>query len=209
MDPSQQQSDPDDHPTAFEVASYDEAIGLPEADLESLEQAARAVRQEYRDCSKWKKLSCEKVSLVAESQRGVVHVVHVDGAIDFDWTWEGAVAFRPRSEAGLIDRREFADPETVEQAALWSGEILEVDQQTRCLFVSLDNPEVTPVPGEFCVRPFEFLASLNTIYNGDFGPASRGWRSVSIKSVGPSHYFNHIRRSKSNCKRWEIIWSTC
>lgn len=152
---------------SFSIASYEEALGLPAADPEMLKEAARAVRQEYRDCSKWKKLHCEKVSVVAESERGIVHVVHVEGAVDFDWTWEGAIAFRPRNEVGLIDTQAFVDPATLEQNSLWSGEILEVDEENGSLFISLDNPEVTPVPGGFCVRPFEFLAALNSIYNGD------------------------------------------
>lgn len=152
---------------ALSIARYEEALGLPAADAQMLEEAARAVRQEYRDCSKWKKLRCEKVSVVAESDRGVVHVVFVEGAVDFDWTWEGAIAFRPRSEAGLIDTQEFVDPAMVEQNALWSGEILEVDEENGSLFISLDNPEVTPVPGDFCVRPFEFLAALNSIFNDE------------------------------------------
>jgi superfamily I DNA/RNA helicase len=149
------------------IASFDEALRLPPADPELIQQAARAVRQEYRDCSKWKKLHCEKVSVVAESERGIVHVVHVEGEVDFDWTWEGAIAFRPRSETGLVDTQAYAAPEVVEQSSLWSGEILEVDEQNCCLFISLDNPEVTPVPGDFCVRPFEFLAVLNAVYNDD------------------------------------------
>ena len=151
---------------SFRIASFDEALGLPPATADLIEQSARAVRQEYRDCSKWKKLTCEKVSVVAESDRGIVHVVQVEGAVDFDWTWEGAIAFRPRSE-GLVDAQDYAAPEVVEQSALWSGEILEVDEQNGYLFISMDNPEVTPVPGEFCVRPFEFLAALNAIYNDD------------------------------------------
>ncbi len=208
---SQPSRQSDSEPTAFNIASFDEALGLPEADLECIEQAARAVRQEYRDCSKWKKLSCEKVSVVAESERGIVHVVHVEGAIDFDWTWEGAVAFRPRSEAGLVDRREFADPETIEQAALWSGEILEVDEQNRCLFVSLDNPEVTPVPGDFCVRPFEFLAALNTIYNDEaFDMARVELRRRLLAACGDVH--PEVRRPNSASLPelldwWQTSWS--
>ena len=123
---------------SFVIARYDEALGLPVAEAKMLEEAARAVRQEYRDCSKWKKLRCEKVSVVAESERGVVHVVFVEGAVDFDWTWEGAIAFRPRSEAGLIDTHDFVDPAIVEQNSLWSGEILEVDEENSSLFISLD-----------------------------------------------------------------------
>ena len=214
MNQSHRQSDSDSGPTAFEFASFDEALGLPEADLECLEQAAKAVRQEYRDCSKWKKLSCEKVSVVAESDRGIVHVVHVEGAIDFDWTWEGAVAFRPRSESELIDRKDFADPDAIEQEALWSGEVLEVDEQNRCLFVSMDNPEVTPVPGDFCVRPFEFLAALNTIYNDEaFELARIELRRRLLAACGDVHPDTSRSTSESLPelldwwhKSWSVLW---
>ncbi len=194
------------------IASFDEALGLPAAGPELIEQSARAVRQEYRDCSKWKKLTCEKVSVVAESDRGIVHVVHVEGAVDFDWTWEGAIAFRPRSESGLIDTQAYAAPEVVEQSSLWSGEILEVDEQNCCLFISLDNPEVTPVPGDFCVRPFEFLAALNSIYNDD---AFEQVRESELPrrlnaSCGDVHPVKQIAAQQSLSELldwWQFSWS--
>ncbi|MCA9219078.1 MAG: hypothetical protein KDA71_02055, partial [Planctomycetales bacterium] len=53
----------------------------------------------------------------------------------------------------------------LEDDNVWSGEIVEVDEQNGCLFVVLDNPEAMPVVGPFFVRPFEFLSVLNSIYN--------------------------------------------
>ena len=81
----------------FQPARFHADLGLPPANDQLLKDAATAIRQEYRDCSKWKRLSCSKVSIFAERDRGTVWVVHVGSSVEFDWTWEGAVAFRPKS----------------------------------------------------------------------------------------------------------------
>ena len=78
------------------VARFDKDLYLPETPLE-LTEPAKAVRQEYRDCSQWKRLRCRGVSVYAERDRGTVFVVQVGNSVEFDWTWEGAVAFRPKS----------------------------------------------------------------------------------------------------------------
>ena len=215
MRQSRRQPDFDSEPLALNVASFNEALRLPAADPELTEQAARAVRQEYRDCSKWKKLHCEKVSVVAESERGIVHVVHVEGTVDFDWTWEGAVAFRPRPEAQLLDTQAYANPELVEQSSLWSGEILEVDEQNGCLFISLDNPEVTPVPGDFCVRPFEFLAALNSIYNDEAFEQVRETELPRRLKAACGNIHPEVQRESSHSlpalrdwwqRSWSVLW---
>ena len=132
----------------------------------SLEESAKAVRQERRDCSKWKRLQSRRVSVFSERNRGTVFVIHVGSSVEFDWTWEGAVAFRPKSidDFGMLS--DFALENTVHNdQAVWSGEILEVDEQNGCLFVSVDDPESVPTTGSFFVRPFEFLAELDSVYN--------------------------------------------
>ncbi len=151
----------------FVPARFPVEFRLPEADRKLLDDAAVAVRQEFRDCSKWKRLRCRKVSIFAERDRGTIYVVDVGGSVEFDWTWEGAKAFRPKS---LDDNGKFSDA-TYEAAAyedeiVWSGEILEVDERNGCLFIALDNPEAKPTAGSFFVRPFEFLEGLDAVYNG-------------------------------------------
>lgn len=102
----------------------------------------RAIRQEYNDCSKWKRLQCHKVSVIAHRDRGTVCVVHVASTVDFDWTWEGVQAFRPSS---IDDEDNFVDPTydnaNYSDAIAWSGEIVEVDERNSCLFLTIDNPE--------------------------------------------------------------------
>jgi len=139
---------------------------LPPADDQLLKDAATSVRQEFRDCSKWKRLRCRKVSIFAERDRGTVYVVHVGSSVDFDWTWEGAVAFRPKS----LDENALFSDFSYENAAyedeiVWQGEVLEVDERNGCLFISLDNPEAMPTTGSFFVRPFEFLSVLDAVFN--------------------------------------------
>lgn len=152
----------------FEPACFQSCLGLPDGDDQQLKDTAVAVRQEYRDGSRWKRLNCQRVSIFAERDRGTVFVVHVGSSVEFDWTWEGAKAFRPKS---LDDNERYSDrfyeEADYEDEILWSGEIVEVDERNGCLFISLDDPERTPKAGPFFVRPFEFLSVLDSIYNGD------------------------------------------
>ncbi len=136
------------------------------AGAEWLRSPAKAVRQEYHDSSQWKRLRCHRVSLFSERERGTVFVVHVGSSVEFDWTWEGAVAFKPRSIDDFEMLSDLALENTVhDDEIVWSGEILEVDEQNGCLFLSVDNPESMPTTGAFFVRPFEFLAVLDAVYN--------------------------------------------
>ncbi|MEZ6057200.1 MAG: AAA domain-containing protein [Planctomycetaceae bacterium] len=169
MDDESEEVDHDDDamPIAeFQPARFRARLGLPVADDQLLADAAIAVRQEYRGCSQWKRLRCRKVSLFAERDRGTVYVVHVGSSVEFDWTWEGAVAFRPKS----LDENALFSDSTYENAGyddeiVWKGEVLEVDERNGCLFISLDNPEAMPTIGSFFVRPFEFLSVLDSVFN--------------------------------------------
>ena len=147
------------------VAGFDSDLLLPPSPCE-LTEPAKAVRQEYRDCSHWKRLTCRRVSVYSERERGTVFVIHVGSSFEFDWTWEGAVAFKPKSMDDLGMLSDIALESTVHNdEIMWSGEILEVDEQNRCLFVAIDDPEAIPTTGSFFVRPFEFLAVLDDVYN--------------------------------------------
>ncbi len=150
----------------FEPATFRMDLGLPAADGQLLVDAAKAVREEFRACSKWKRLRCRKVSVFAERDRGTVYVVHVGTSIEFDWTWEGAVAFRPRS---LDDNPLFSDYDyenaAYEDEIVWTGEIIEVDERNGCLFIAIENPEAIPTTGSFFVRPFDFLSALDALFH--------------------------------------------
>ncbi|MCO6453813.1 MAG: AAA family ATPase [Pirellulaceae bacterium] len=154
--------------TEFQHARFPVELGLPPADVFLFHDAKTAVRQEFRDSSKWKRLRCRKLSIIAERDRGTVYAVHVGSSVEFDWTWEGAVAFQPHALPddgdGSIDMADFEES-PVDEASLWSGEVLEVDERNGCLFISLTNPENPPILGTFLVRPFAFLGTIDDIYH--------------------------------------------
>ena len=150
----------------FRPARFPAELGLPIADEQLLRDAAAAVRQEYQDSSRWKRLNCRAVSIFAERDRGTVYVVHVGSSVEFDWTWEGAVAFRPRSlDDNILYSDHFYENVAYEDGIVWTGEVLEVDERNGCLFISLNNPEAIPTTGPFFVRPFEFLSVLDAVFN--------------------------------------------
>ena len=71
-------------------------IQLPQGSPELLADATIAVREEYRKSVRRKKLRARQVCPVeGESDLFRIEVGH---ALDLDWTWEGAVAFRPPGE---------------------------------------------------------------------------------------------------------------
>jgi superfamily I DNA/RNA helicase len=167
-----------DSDSDFAVAKYPVTLDLRGGDAASICDAQTAIRREFRDSVKWKKLRCRKVSLLSEADKGSVYVLEVGQTVEFDWTWEGSIAFRPLTlkefEQGQKNYFDDDTPE-VEDSILWSGEILEVDETNDRLFISVSDPEHPPTTGSFYVRPFEFLAFLNAIYNE---PAYEGFRSL-------------------------------
>lgn len=162
-------------PSGFEPARFCVRLGLPLADGQLLNDAAMAVREEYRACSRWKRLNCRKVSVFAERERGAVYVMYVGSSFEFDWTWEGAVAFRPRylDDSALFSDFDYENA-AYEEDILWGGEILEVDERNGCLFIAIDNPESIPTTGSFFVRPFDFLAALDAVFHSPSFEAIRG-----------------------------------
>src|SRR5271157_4347010 len=77
----------------FEVAKYPVTLDLPGGDAASICDAQMAIRREFRDSVKWKKLRCRKVSLLSEADKGSVYILEVGHTVEFDWTWEGSIAF--------------------------------------------------------------------------------------------------------------------
>jgi superfamily I DNA/RNA helicase len=208
------------HDKATEVAEFQHARFLSDLVLlsgneQQLKDSAAAVRQEYRDGSRWKRLKCNRVSIFAEKDQGTIFVVHVGSSVEFDWTWEGAKAFRPNSlddDERYSDR--FYEEADFEDDIVWSGEIVEVDERNGCLFISLDDPEMTPTAGPFFVRPFEFMSVLDAIYNGDeFEEVRRhipARLNASEGDVHPrvaqtcEHSLQHLRDWWQHS--WSVLW---
>ncbi|MCA9075807.1 MAG: AAA family ATPase [Planctomycetaceae bacterium] len=154
----------------FQQARFAIDLNLPDASADLLEDARQAVRREFRDSVKWKRLKCRNVKLVSESETGNVYELTIGHSVEFDWTWEGAIAFRPlllkdfeEDQKTLFDGGD-DDPE-IDDSMIWSGEVLEVDEATGRIFIVVANPEYPPRRGSFYVRPFEFLAFLNAVFN--------------------------------------------
>src|SRR5262249_21892 len=88
-------------PTKFPVN-----LNLPEARHEYFDPAPNPVPPPYRSSVRWKGLCCRNVQPLTGDPGDTIFILEVGHSIEFDWTWEGAVAFRPAnpgSFAGDID----------------------------------------------------------------------------------------------------------
>jgi superfamily I DNA/RNA helicase len=134
---------------------YPIKLVFPESGNSLLESAAEAVRQEYRNSVRWKRLRCRSVQPVREN----IYAIETGSSFEFDWTWEGATAFRPvdiQSFNGLIDPREIE--------SIWAGEVVEADETAGRLYVAIEDPGSPPLSGSFHIRPFEFLKGLYNLF---------------------------------------------
>jgi superfamily I DNA/RNA helicase len=154
------------------IAQFPNSLDLPNATLTHLANAATAVKKEYRSSVRWKKLRCRSVVPLSASVGETIFVLEVGQLVEFDWTWEGATAFRPpqmNEFQGDVDFGNFLTTSDENNAApnpslIWCGEVIEVDETNGRIFVSSD-PTHPPKSGSFFVRPFEFLAFLNSVYS--------------------------------------------
>ena len=137
-------------------AIFPRNLNLPDGDSNLLQDAATAVKEEYRNSIRWKRLRCRQVDDLGDN----LYRLHVGHSIQFDWTWEGSTAFRPTSPAFVPDETT-ADLESV---SAWIGDVVEVDETEGYLYVAAAVPQNPPRTGLFYVRPFEFLAQLYEIY---------------------------------------------
>jgi hypothetical protein len=148
-------------------------LGLPDGNPEYFDAAAEAVRQEHRSSVRWKRLRCRNVERLAGQDEETVFVLEVGHSIEFDWTWEGARAFRP-AEPGqfagdIAAMDDFTRPARENdpkdgRPGEWSGEVIEVDETNGRLFVAVNSAGRPPCRGTFFVRPFEFLAFLHSLF---------------------------------------------
>lgn len=153
----------------YRPARFPVNLNLPSGNLGLLSDAQEAVKREFRDSVKWKRLRCRRVEVLSETETGTIFVLQIGHSVEFDWTWEGAVAFRPllmkedsNQQKSLFEQQ--GDEPEIEDSILWTGEILEVDEATGRIFVCVSDPEHPPRKGSFYVRPFEFLAFLNAVF---------------------------------------------
>jgi hypothetical protein len=145
------------------VAAFPVTIDLPPPPESHLGESAAAIKQEYRISVRRKRLRCRNWEHLTEREDGSIFALEVGRSVEFDWTWEGAIAYRPGvSEDSFADNK---TDDTPDDEMYWCGEVVEVDETGGRIFVSISNPDQTPTTGTFFVRPFEFLALLNEVYN--------------------------------------------
>jgi hypothetical protein len=146
--------------------NFPSTLTLTESPDWLLNDAAVAIRSEYRDSVRWKRLLSRKVTALSDG----MHQVEVGHAIEFDWAWEGAVSFRPPNMADFDVKRnlsadEIADAVEGSGGRAWFGDVLEVDQVEGKLVINASESEFALTTGSFYVKPFEFLYYLNLLYN--------------------------------------------
>jgi superfamily I DNA/RNA helicase len=153
------------------VAAFPIELPMPDVDEKTFMDAAIAIRLEYQRSYPWVKLDAIKVDEIEKVSSGTIYRVTTSERIEFDWTWEGALAFGP------LDPKEFIravqqkkDDEYIESKRddirFWRGEVVEVDEAENGLFVLIEDNS-PPVKGEFFVRPYEYLRHLNQLLNAE------------------------------------------
>lgn len=149
------------------AAAFAIELQFPPAEHTSLADVQRGIQLEYNDSIQWKQLKCRSVTPIAETDAGGIFELQTGQAVEFDWTWEGAAAFRPRDlEKFQHSPDTFGDPiADFPGSMMWVGEVLEVDEATGKVYVKVDDERCPPVSGTFFVRPFQFLSVLHSIYH--------------------------------------------
>jgi superfamily I DNA/RNA helicase len=139
-------------------------LALPTPPSSHLDDAATAIKHEYRISVRKKRLRCLEWKHVTERDNGSIYALKVGRSVEFDWTWEGAVAYRP--DASIDDSSDGVSAEDPDDETMyWCGEVVEVDETGGRIFISIVDPDQKPTTGTFYVRPFEFLELLNNVYN--------------------------------------------
>ena len=154
---------------------YPLSLCLPKGDSSLLTSAAEAVRQEYRNSVRWKRLRCRKVSRLTGQDEGIF-VVEVGHAIELDWTWEGAIAFRPidvrTSRTISIRLINFCFLKKANGQGNWlnqCGQVKSSKSMKRTAKSSFIFLTMSTLHGlaTFFIRPFDFLFHLNNAFNSE------------------------------------------
>jgi superfamily I DNA/RNA helicase len=215
----EREAEEEDAEANFTQARFPTELNLPAGTDVNLDEARKAIRREYRDSSKWKRLRCRKVKEISESESGTIYELEIGHAVEFDWTWEGAVAFRPllvkefeEAQADLYQHGSL-EPD-VDDSIVWTGEVLEVDEATGRIFIVVSNPEYPPRCGSFYVRPFEFLAFLDAVFNEPSFDSVRQYLPARLSATTGGVHPDVVDPSDDGLeelrswwgKSWSVLW---
>lgn len=157
------------YPNDFEIACYPVRLNLPETNTVAMAAARRAIEWEFRDSVKLTRLRCRKVKALSGAGDNRIFVLDVGRGVDFDWTWEGAKAYRPVAGVETDDQQDHVEHDgffvpAVEQPNQWSGKILQVNETAGHIYIDIGSSEQPPTTGSFLVEPFAFLEHLHAVY---------------------------------------------
>ena len=131
-------------------------LGNGAVDRETYRAAASAVLLEFRANSRTVRLRCPEVRAVGDADDGIF-ALRLSRFSEPDWTWEGA---RAHGRFGSTQGQ---------TGYAWSGEVVGLDDTDAGVFVKADAGS-PPCTGDFFVEPYEYLADLNRLFNGDLAP---------------------------------------
>lgn len=151
-------------------------MGLDPGDLRLVRDAADAVRDEHRYERRVRYLECAEVEEV-DPDTGLFRL-GAGRTLDADSSWESARVLQylplpgeePHGSNGLSLATAVADRVDVDEPAArwnagWQADIVEVDDVAGSLYVDVAHSAIDPAPGRFEVQPFEFLATLDSLYD--------------------------------------------
>ena len=198
------------------LATFPIEVCFPQASAGAVADVREAIGLEYCDSIRVKRLNCRGVTQSSLMDSGGIFELQTGQAVDFDWTWEGAAAFRPRDpdsyEKSSSSNGDVRGDSTGE--VVWAGEVVEVDEASGKIFVKVDGDQSPPTTGSFFVRPFEFLSVLHSIYHsadcrvlqemlpGRLQAACGGVhpRTLSASSAGLPQFNNWWQH------QWSVLW---
>lgn len=144
-------------PAASTVPRFTRELALPDGPEEAFLAAATAIKHEHRASSEWKQFRCVQVIAVDRAEG----LYRIDTGVELGLDgWEGSTAARPVERGSTPDAGDEDGDRSV-----WSGAVVEADDAQGSLYVAVEHGRA-PCLGTFYVRPFEFTAMLNRIYNG-------------------------------------------
>lgn len=146
----------------------------------NFDDAASVVRVERRAASKSLILRCQKVEVIGDPADGIF-ALDITRFTRMDWTWEGARAFSEDShDPGLAP------------LALWSGEVVGIDEIASKLYVFDDAGTGPPTIGEFVVQPYDFLEALDALYNGDYAGQFAPHLAAALEKIAGTGPVNRV-----------------